>query len=398
MEDSQQKATILAVDDSRVMLVAAAKALKAEFEVLKASDGEEAWEVIQQHPEISVVFSDLAMPNMDGYELLAAIRASDNAQIAKLPVVILTGQEDGDGTKEKVMAEGATDFLIKPFESLDLLSRARSLSSLSTQVNELEKKVSLDKLTRLYTAISFNDSGERAVAYALRHATPITVMRFDIDDFSSIFVKHGKQLAESILIKVAEIIKAVLRQEDIAARIGVAKFSFLLIETDERGAIHVIERLRKAIDEADFATEEKITITLGSDSPVIDDTTTFQDIKDEAEEAFEAAANSATKTVIADSAVDVIEQARSIEHEQAAKHEREHKAKQEQAAEAEKKGPRIDLSAVMREVDRNDGQRLGEKQLNAALNSVIPLLSFLNKKMSLGIDDAIEKLKGRIEK
>ena len=184
MEDSQQKATILAVDDSRVMLVAAAKALKNEFEVLKASDGEEAWDAIQQHPEISLVFSDLAMPNMDGYGLLEAIRSSDNAQIAKLPVVILTGQEDGDGTKEKVMAAGATDFLIKPFESLDLLSRARSLATLSTQVNELEKKVSLDKLTRLYTEISFNDSGERATAYTVRHATPITVLRFDIDNFS----------------------------------------------------------------------------------------------------------------------------------------------------------------------------------------------------------------------
>lgn len=376
MEGSEQKATILAVDDSRVMLVAATKALKGEFEVLKASNGQEAWDVIQQHPEISVIFSDLSMPEMDGYELLAAIRASDNAQIAKLPVVILTGQEDGDGTKEKVMEAGATDFITKPFESLDLLSRARSLSSLSTQVNELEKKVSLDKLTRLYTEISFNDSGERAVAYAKRHATPISVMRFDIDGFSTIFVKHGKQLAESILVKVSGIIKSVLRQEDIAARTGVAKFSLLLIETDQEGVKHVVNRLRNAIDEAAFEVTEKISITIGSASSGLDDDFNLKDIRSLAEEDL---------TNIDDKTADVVAEGAKP---QAAT----------PAANKEKKGPKIDLSAVMREVDSNGGKRLGEKQLNAALNSVIPLLVFLNKKMSLDIDEVIEKLKSKIEK
>jgi diguanylate cyclase (GGDEF)-like protein len=374
VEDSQKKATILAVDDSRVMLVAAAKALKTEFEVLKASDGAEAWEVIQQHPEIAVVFSDLSMPNMDGYELLAAIRGSDNAQIAKLPVVILTGQEDGDGTKEKVLQEGATDFLIKPFESLDLLSRARSLSKLVAEVSELEKKVSLDKLTRLYTEISFNDGGERAVAYAKRHATPISVMRFDIDDFSSIFVKHGKQVAESILIKISEIIKSVLRQEDLAARIGVAKFSLLLIETDQESVKHVISRLRKAIDEATFDIKEKITISVGSASSGLDEGFDLKEIKEKAEEDIIKSIEGADETAVED------------------------KVESAPAEKKEKKGPRIDLSAVMREVEANDGKRLGEKQLNAALNSVIPLLAFLNKKMSLGIDDVIELLKSKVEK
>lgn len=376
MEDSQQKATILAVDDSRVMLVAATKALKAEFEVLKASDGQEAWDIIQQHPEISVIFSDLSMPEMDGYGLLAAIRNSDDSHIAKLPVVILTGQEDGDGTKEKVMEAGATDFITKPFESLDLLSRARSLSNLRTEVKELEKKVSLDKLTRLYTEISFNDSGERAVAYAKRHALPISVLRFDIDDFSALFVKHGKQLAESILVKVSEIIKTVLRQEDIAARTGVAKFSLLLIETDQEGVGHVISRLNKAIDDAVFDVTEKISISTGSASSGLDEGFNLKGIRDLAEENL---------TKVEDVSADVSSD--------------KPKDKTEKPAETkEKKGPRIDLSAVLREVDSNDGQRLGEKQLNAALNSVIPLLAFLNKKMSLGIDEVIETLKSRVEK
>lgn len=377
MEQEQQKATILAVDDSRVMLVAAAKALKAEFEVLKASDGEEAWEIIQQHPEISVVFSDLSMPNMDGYGLLAAVRGSDNPQIAKLPIVILTGQEDGDGTKEKVMDEGATDFLTKPFESLDLLSRARSLSSLSNQVNELEKKVSLDKLTRLYTEVSFNDSGEKAVAMAVRHGFSITLLRFDIDKFSELFVKNGKQVAESVLSKVAEIVKTMLRQEDIAARLGVAKFALLLPETDHDGAVKVATRLKQAINEQGYDIAGSISISIGCASLGLVDNIKFEDIKARAEKALEKAVANGDGTIECG---------------------KQDKATSEKAEPAETKGPRIDISAVLREVEKNGGQRLGEKQLNAALNSVLPLLSFLNRAMSLEIDEVIEKLRNRVKK
>lgn len=379
MEELQKKATILAVDDSRVMLVAAAKALKNEFEVLKASDGAEAWGIIQQHPEIALVFSDLSMPEMDGYGLLSAIRSSDNAQIAKLPVVILTGQEDGDGTKEKVMAAGATDYLVKPFESLDLLSRARSLATLSTQVTELEKKVSLDKLTRLYTEGSFKDSGERAVSFAVRHNTPLSLVRFDIDNFSAIFVKHGKEVAESILKKISDTIKGLLRQEDVAARLGVAKFALLLIETDSAASHHVIERLRGAIYANDFGIAEKIDISVGVFSPETTDQLKFDSASQQAEQALEKAlAQGKGQTVYL---------------EDAARAE----ASGAEAAGAQR-GPRIDLSAVLREIENNQGQRLGEKQLNAALNSMLPLLSFLNEKMSLDMDEAIRKLQQKVQK
>lgn len=377
MEEQQQKATILAVDDSRVMLVAATKALKSEFEVLKASDGQEAWDVIQQHPEVSVVFSDLAMPEMDGYGLLAAIRGSDNPQIAKLPVVILTGQEDGDGTKEKVMEAGATDYLTKPFESLDILSRARSLSSLSTQVNELEKKVSLDKLTRLYTEASLIDAGERAVAQASRHGAPISLLRFDIDGFSELFVKHGKQVAEAVLTNLSGMLKTMMRQEDIAARIGVAKFSLLLPETDLQGVEKVATRLQKSCAEADFGAAGKLSISIGVVATGIEEKHPFDEMKALAEQSIEKALASGPGQIV-------------IAGEKA--------AETSKARAADKKGPRIDLSAVLREVEKNGGERLGEKQLNAALNSLLPLLSFLDKEMALNIADVIEQLAQKVKK
>jgi CheY-like chemotaxis protein len=121
-EAVENKPTLLVVDDSRLMRVAARKILQGEFNILEASDGEEAWDVLQASPHVSLVMSDLSMPNLDGLGLLERIRTSDSADIQNLPVIIVTGAEDDDGSKTTALAAGASDFITKPFESVQLLS------------------------------------------------------------------------------------------------------------------------------------------------------------------------------------------------------------------------------------------------------------------------------------
>ena len=66
------------------------------------------------------------MPMMNGLELLLKIRKSNDIRLAKLPVVMITGKSDTDAGKQAVFDIGATDFIGKPFDTLDLISRARS--------------------------------------------------------------------------------------------------------------------------------------------------------------------------------------------------------------------------------------------------------------------------------
>ena len=108
------------------MRVAARKILKGEFDILEASDGEEAWDVLQASPHVCLVMSDLSMPNLDGLGLLERIRTSDSEHVQNLPVIIVTGAEDDDGSKTTALAAGASDFITKPFESVQLLARAKA--------------------------------------------------------------------------------------------------------------------------------------------------------------------------------------------------------------------------------------------------------------------------------
>jgi DNA-binding response OmpR family regulator len=67
---------------------------------------------------------DLNMPQMDGYEAIQAIRRIPSA--AKTPIVVVTG-EDGAETERKVLALGADDYIVKPFEPTVLTARIKAV-------------------------------------------------------------------------------------------------------------------------------------------------------------------------------------------------------------------------------------------------------------------------------
>ncbi len=293
MSEKNTENQVLVVDDSRVIRRAAVKILEKEFDVVEAEDGEDAWNTLAKNPKISVVFSDLGMPKMDGFELLQKIRNTSDPIIAKIPVIIITGAEESDGTKEKVIQLGATDFISKPFDSASLKSRASAHINYRNEVQTLEKAAALDKLTGLSTEASFLLQGEQALAYAKRHCTEMSVVRFDIEHFSEIFVKHGKDITEQILAKVALLINEGKRTEDIAARLGVARFALLLPSSDPGGAEVVVSRICQRIKRLKLKMGKdlfNIQFNTGITSPLLDGTEeTFSDLVKQAESALKKA-------------------------------------------------------------------------------------------------------------
>ncbi|NIP41899.1 MAG: response regulator, partial [Gammaproteobacteria bacterium] len=112
MSDNAQKATIMIVDDSRTVRASLKMILRSAYNVIEAEDGEECWEKLTQDSDISMLITDIMMPKLDGYGLICRIRASDNASIKELPIVVITSSED-DITRERAHACGANDFIIK---------------------------------------------------------------------------------------------------------------------------------------------------------------------------------------------------------------------------------------------------------------------------------------------
>ncbi len=244
------KPRVLVVDDSRVIRVAARKILKDEFDPLEAGDGEEAWELLNKHQDIALVLSDLSMPYLDGMGLLQRLRESKEEHLSSMPMIIVTGAEDDDEAKTRAFAAGATDFLSKPFDSIQLLAHTRSHIRLQKtaqelkQTNEvLEKSPATDPFTGLGNQRAFLERGQQALAHAIRHGGELAMLLFQVDNFDKIFVQEGKAVGGAILKAVTAALQAEIRREDTAARISMARFGLVTCCADADGASKLAMRI-----------------------------------------------------------------------------------------------------------------------------------------------------------
>ena len=301
-DETAEKPQILVVDDSKVIRRAAIKMLGDGFQVHEAVDGMDGWQQLQRNDAISVVFTDMQMPEMNGMELLANIRNSDDERLAALPVIMITGVGDTEDAKRRVFDAGATDFISKPFESIDLLSRAKSYARLNRKVVELEKKTGHDKLTGLFSVSSFEEQGIKALSFALRHKLNISMVYIEIEGFQDIYLSHGKNVAQQIIVTVGKRLKDVMRTEDISARLGVAKYAVLLPLTSEANTRVVINRIRESINKLVFNTgREKIRVSLtaGYTAPDMNEQIEFSEMMEQADAALQKALSRNTGEKIA---------------------------------------------------------------------------------------------------
>ncbi|MFE7355998.1 HAMP domain-containing protein [Streptomyces sp. NPDC057543] len=111
---------ILIVDDDIRNVFALTHVLgRVGISVKYAENGREGLEVLDRTPDVSLVLMDIMMPEMDGYEMIAAIRRTP--RFADLPVIALTAKAM-PGDREKAIASGADDYVPKPVDVDRLLS------------------------------------------------------------------------------------------------------------------------------------------------------------------------------------------------------------------------------------------------------------------------------------
>jgi two-component system cell cycle response regulator len=299
-----ERARILLVDDSMLMRKAASKMLGEEFDVVTAVDGEDAWAKIQADDSIQVVFTDLSMPKVDGYGLLRFVRGAEDEGTLNLPVIVVTSADDhDDGARKKALDQGATDFITKPFSSIDLLARARAHANYRRIARRLEQQITLDALTGLANKAGFLDRMLQDIALSRRLAQPLTVARIEIDDFRNVFLTHGKQRAEALVRHVAQALHERVRKEDTAARIGLAGFALALPGGAHVGSKGLLERVRSEFAATPFTGDGKpirFSVSIAVTTPALDPEPTVAGLLDACEQLLQAALRAGGNRVLGD--------------------------------------------------------------------------------------------------
>ncbi|WP_457445952.1 HAMP domain-containing protein [Roseateles sp. P5_E4] len=114
---------VLVVDDDARNIFALTTLLEnQEMQVLTATSGRAAVEIIQHTPDLDLVLMDIMMPDMDGYETMREIRS--HAEFRNLPILALTAKAM-KGDREKCLEAGASDYISKPVNTAQLLSLMR---------------------------------------------------------------------------------------------------------------------------------------------------------------------------------------------------------------------------------------------------------------------------------
>jgi len=278
-DNSKEKQRLLIVDDSKVIRVTARKILRDHFETIEALDGENAWEILNNDAPVSLVVSDLTMPNLDGFGLLKRIRSSQLPYVRDLPVIIITGANDTEGTMDRARQAGATDFIGKPFDAVHLLARTQAhanahavTNTLKEENTALEDRSTRDQLTGLANEAMFMERGYQQLSYAIRHNSTLSLIRMEIDNYGEVYRQYGESFCASIIQTVARILGTSTRQEDTVARIGTARFALLLPAMEKAGIRSLAERISSSITTRAFKSGNDkaiVTVSIGVASPGI---------------------------------------------------------------------------------------------------------------------------------
>ncbi|MEV1146543.1 response regulator [Micromonospora sp. NPDC049799] len=159
------------------------------FDVVHAGDGQEALEVIErQRPDLAVV--DLMMPRIDGLELTRRLRA--DPMTAALPVIMLTAK---GLTVDKVhgLSAGADDYLVKPFDTAELVARVSSTLRRNKEFREVSPLTGLPGNSRI----------RREIADRIRGGSDYAVGYIDIDRFKSVNDVYGFSRGDDFITALA---------------------------------------------------------------------------------------------------------------------------------------------------------------------------------------------------
>lgn len=134
----------------------------------------------------------------------------------------------------------------------DLQSIRSSISRIEEDLAVNRRLLEQDALTGIMNRQGFDHVLAREVKRAHQQGLKLTALMFDLDDFKQVNDRFGHLVGDQMLIHVANLAKAVLREADLLVRYGGEEFLILLADTDMNGARYVVDRLRQVAANTPF--------------------------------------------------------------------------------------------------------------------------------------------------
>lgn len=328
--DTDSQIRILLVDDQPIIAEGIRRMLASESD-MQLTYTEDPAQAIEKAVEIdaTIILQDLVMPDADGMTLLRFYKA--NHETRDIPVIVLSSKEEAT-TKSEAFNYGASDYLVKLPDAIELIARIRAhaknyilqkerdsaffaLRQLKKQLETSNKKLqelsTKDGLTGIANRRHFDETLETDLQDGINNNTPVSLILIDIDYFKDFNDNYGHQLGDDCLKEVASLLsRACLNPQDLAARYGGEEFVALLSGTEEAQALKVAERFnemleRTAIEHKHSGVAPHITVSMGISTHDTGSSYNAKDLIEEADRAlYKAKESGRNRAILASSLLD----------------------------------------------------------------------------------------------
>lgn len=262
---------LLIVDDDKTNLTMARNALSDVYKITAVLSGEQALRFLNANiPDL--ILLDINMPEMDGFEVMNAIRQDDRLQY--VPVIFLTADTEPE-TECLCLEKGAVDFITKPFTPPVMLSRIsrileleelrsslrRKLDQKIQEVSVMKERSSHDGLTGLLN----RNSATEAVNSVLDSDEKGAMFMIDMDNFKLINDVYGHAAGDNVLKMFARTLEDHSSAGDILCRLGGDEFVMFIRENKTAGELSdiagaIIEDLTARVLNAGYNTGTTVSI------------------------------------------------------------------------------------------------------------------------------------------
>ena len=262
----------LVVDDSAVYRKLIGDHLRSwGFGVTLAESGSEAWRILEQPNAPKLVLLDWVLPDLDGIELCQRIRQAGSSS-PYVYIILLTSKE-GRQNMLQAMQAGADDYLVKPFDELELKARllvGKRILDLQEELvsarESMRHAATHDSLTGLTNRGEILAMLERELERARRERKPVAVILCDVDHFKDVNDTLGHLFGDEALREIGRRLRTQLRVYDGVGRYGGEEFLMVLPSCDLPNALLRADGLREIIAKTPVVCsgeERLITMSMG---------------------------------------------------------------------------------------------------------------------------------------
>lgn len=254
---------MLVAEDSKTTRLFITTLLKRHlYQVYEAENGVQALQYLNEHPDIQLLMTDYHMPEMDGFELVRAIRQN----VDKSDLIIIGLSAEGHGAlSAKFIKNGANDFLQKPFYHEELYCRIMHNIEELELIQQNRELARRDDLTGLHNRRYFFERGQQLHQQALQNNTPLALALIDIDHFKTVNDDYGHAAGDQVLIFAAQELDDALSRF-VLARIGGEEFGVLMPGLNNEQAYTYLDKVRAMFSQHSIQvadSEVHVTFSVG---------------------------------------------------------------------------------------------------------------------------------------